>query len=94
MENRISWLDDEPYITIPDITAIVDRHTCECLSVLDHDHVRIVDGTYDGREVSVLGIAASGVWYEIEGAIAAVDAQLKKYGFDVRHRPLKEVLSC
>ena len=93
MENRISWLDGKPYVTIPDINAIVDRDTCECLSVLDHDGLRIVEGMYTGRNVIVLGIAADEKWYEHEGAIGAVNSQLKSYGFNIRHRPLKEIIS-
>lgn len=56
MENRISWLDDQPYVTIPDINAIVNSKTCESLSVLDHDGIRITDGIYNTRKVSVLGM--------------------------------------
>lgn len=93
MENRISWLDSKPYVTIPDINGIVDRETCKCLSVLDHDHVKIVDGMYKGRDVIVLGIAADKIWYELEGAIEAVNAQMKAYGFDVKNRPIKEVVA-
>ncbi len=93
LENRISWLDAKPYVTIPDINGIVDAETCEGLSVFDYDHVRIADGTYNGKKVAVLGIAADNIWYELEGAIQAVDAQLAAYGFTVRHRPIQEVMS-
>ncbi len=93
MENRVSWLDGKPYVTIPDINGVVDSKTCECQPVLDHDGVRIVDGLYNGKDVTVLGIANDKIWYELPGAIDAVNAQLKAYGFpDVKHRPIKEVL--
>jgi len=94
MENRISWLDGKQYVTIPDINGVVDSDTCECLCVLDHDHVRIVDGIYNGRKATVLGIAADKIWYELEGAIEAVNAQLKEYGFDIKHQPMEEVISA
>ncbi len=95
MENRISWLDDKLYVTIPDINATVDSKTCENLPVLDHDGVRIVPGIYDGKEATVLGIANDKIWYELPGAIDGVHRQLKDYGFpDIRHRPIKEVLGA
>jgi DUF917 family protein len=93
MENRISWLDGQPYVTIPDINAIVDSVTCECISVLDHNGLHITNGMYNGRNVTVFGITADRVWYEIPGAIEAVNAQLRSYGFDIKHRPINEIVS-
>jgi len=92
MENRMSWFDGSPFVSIPDISAVVDSKTCESLSVLDHDHTKIADGMYKGRDVTVIGIEADHVWYELEGAIDSVNEKLREYGFSVGHRPMKELI--
>lgn len=92
MENRISWLDGEPYISIPDINAVVDSNTCEGLSALEFDQKPVNDGMYNGMDVTVIGIEADKVWYELEGAIQEVNRKLSEYGMASEHRPMREII--
>jgi len=93
MENRVGWLDGEPCITIPDIIGVVDSKTCETQPVLDHNGDKIKTGVYDGKHVTILGIAGDKLWYDTPGGIDSVNKQLEAFGFPfVKHKPLSEFL--
>lgn len=82
-ENLISWLDNQPYVTCPDLICIVESKTCKGLTHFG----KIPD--YVGEEVTVFGLPAYELWRTKKG----IDTwNPKRYGFDIDYKPLEEVV--
>jgi len=82
-ENMISWLDDQPYVTCPDLICIVESKSCKGLTHFGE----IPD--YVGEEVIVFGMPAYEMWRTKKGIETW---NPKRYGFDIDYRPLEEIL--
>jgi DUF917 family protein len=79
-ENHITWLDDAPYATSPDLIMVLDRTTGE-------PYVNTV--LAEGQRVAVLG--ASNERYRTEEGLAALGPS--HFGFDVAYRPIETLVS-
>lgn len=76
-ENMISWLDNKPYVTCPDLICIVDNEDCKGVGLFPQ---------YVGKKVSVFGLPAHELWRTEEGIKLWNPGQ---YGFDVDYIPLE-----
>lgn len=79
-ENHITWLDDAPYVTSPDLIMVLDRTTGE-------PYVNTV--LTEGQRVAVLG--ASNERYRTEEGLAALGPG--HFGFDLAYRPIETLVS-
>lgn len=82
-ENLLSWLDDEPHVTCPDLISIVDGGTGEALSNWGGDLAV-------GRDVAVLGIKAPDIWRTSQGLKILSP---RYFGFDIDYRPIEIIVS-
>jgi len=82
-ENLVSWLDDKPYATCPDLICIVDSKTCEGFSNFGQS------GTHNGKNVTVFGISAHERWRTPKGIEVFGP---KHFGFDIEYTPLEKIL--
>ena len=82
-ENLVSWLDDKPYATCPDLICIVDGKTCEGLSNFEQT------GTHNSKNVRVFGITAHERWRTPKGIEVFGP---KHFGFDIEYIPLEKRL--
>jgi len=79
-ENQISWLDDKPYVTCPDLLCVMDSKTGKGLSNWGTDFA-------EGREVSVIGVKADKLWRTPKGLEIF---NPKHFGFDIEYKPIEE----
>jgi len=79
-ENHISWLDDEPYITSPDIMEVVERETGEPIVNTD---------IAEGDKVAVIGMKAR-EQFRTEKGLEVLGP--KHFGFDIDYTPIEEVI--
>jgi hypothetical protein len=77
-ENHISWLDDEPLVTTPDLIAVVDQNTGEG---------RINTNIEPGDHVAVVGIKGPEVFRSERGLSGAGPGY---FGFDIDYVPIEE----
>lgn len=78
-ENHVSWFDDKPYVTSPDILTVLDLKTGEPITNSDlkeNDIVGVV-GVRNEKFRNAEGIAQVGP---------------KHYGFDIEYKPVEEVV--
>jgi hypothetical protein len=80
-ENHVTWLDDQPYVTSPDLIMTADRRTGEPYTNPDIEK---------GTELAVIGRAADPLFGTPE-AISAGGP--RHYGFDLDHRPFSQVIA-
>ena len=81
-ENLLSWLDDKPYVTCPDLICIVDSETCEGMS-----NFRGVKR--DGKTITVFGIEAIDSWKTQRG----IDIfGPRHFGFDQNYVPMEDLV--
>lgn len=80
-ENHITWLDDKPYVTSPDLIMVVDRASGE-------PYVNTV--LAEGLEVAVLGARANHR-YRTEEGLAAMGPS--HFGFDLPYRPIETLVA-
>lgn len=80
-ENEISWLDEQPFVTTPDLLCAIDTGTAQ--PVLN---------TYlrEGLHMTVFGVPSHPMWRTPEGLALAGPAH---FGFSIRYRPLEELVS-
>jgi DUF917 family protein len=78
-ENHITWLDDQPYVTSPDLIMTLDSKTGQPYTNADIDK---------GTELAIIGRAANPLFGAPE-AIAAGGP--RHYGFDLDYRPFADV---
>ncbi len=80
-ENEISWLDDQPFITTPDLLCAVEARTGEPFT---NSALR------EGLEIVVFGIPADPL-FRTPAGLGLTGPQ--HFGFDLAYRPMEEVLS-
>lgn len=81
-EHQISWLDDKPYVTCPDLICVLDSNTGRGLSNWGDDFA--ID-----REVSVVGFEADDIWRSPEGLEIFNPGH---FGFDLPYKPIEKVV--
>lgn len=74
-ENIMSWLDEIPYVTVPELLSVFDNHTGE-----------VVTNPYYSEKMSltVIGLPAPAQW-ETERGLALLGP--RSFGFDVDYAP-------
>jgi DUF917 family protein len=77
-ENQVSWLDDEPFVTSPDLVVIVDRKSGEGITNT------LLDA---GQEVAVIGIKGLEAFRSERGLGGAGP---RYFGFDIDYVPIEE----
>lgn len=81
-EHLISWLDNKPFITCPDLICIVDAKTAFGLSNWGKDFTR-------GRKVVVIGVPAPSIWRTERGLELFGP---KHFDYEIPHIPLEEII--
>ena len=81
-ENHIGWLDDEPFITSPDMPAVVDQETGEG---------KINTYIKAGDRVAVIGIKGPEIFRSERGLSGAGP---RYYGFDIDYMPIEERMAA
>ena len=81
-ENLVSWLDNEPYVTCPDLISLIDSKTADALSNMGRDII--------GCEVAVIGIRSADLWRTERGLEILTP---KYFGFDIEYIPIEERLA-
>jgi DUF917 family protein len=79
-ENHISWLDDEPFVTTPDLLLALNEDAGEPL---------MNPNATAGMRVAVVGLPAPLMWRE-ERALRLFCP--RSFGFDLNYRPMEEAL--
>jgi DUF917 family protein len=80
-ENHITWLDDAPYVTSPDLIMIVGRASAE-------PYINTV--LSEGQQVAVLGAKADNRYRTAEGLSALGPGH---FGFDLPYRPIESLVT-
>jgi DUF917 family protein len=80
-ENHISWLDNKPYVTSPDIIEVIDAKTGEPITNPD---------LKEGDEVAVIGVRKRKAFDNKKGIDVLGPSH---YGFDIEHKPIEKVMS-
>ena len=79
-ENLVSWMDDEPFVTSPDLLVITDRKTGEgILNAL----VEV------GQQVAVIGLKGLDAFRSQKGLASAGP---RYFGFDIDYVPIEEAI--
>jgi DUF917 family protein len=79
-ENQVSWLDDEPFVTSPDLVVIVDRESGEGITNT------LVDA---GQQVAVIGVKGLEAFRSQKGLDYAGP---RYFGFDIDYVPIEEMM--
>ncbi len=74
-ENHISWLDDKPYVTSPDMLIVVTHPECEPLYNPD---------IHEGMNVAVIGVPARNEFLSKKGLEVLGP---KHFGFNIDYKP-------
>ena len=79
-EHHISWIDDKPFVTSPDLLAVVQADTAEPIT-----------NTYlsEGDKVAVIGMQVN-KFFRTEMGMKVLGP--RHFGFDLDFRPIEEVL--
>lgn len=77
-ENHVSWLDDEPFVTSPDLVVIVDRASGEGITNT------LMEA---GQEVAVIGVKGLENFRSAKGLAGAGP---RYFGFDIDYLPIEE----
>jgi hypothetical protein len=81
-ENQVSWLNDEPYVTCPDLLCVLDAKTGDGLSNWGMDFA-------EGREVAVVGYKIDPLWRTEKGLRIFNPTH---FGYDIKYRPIEKVV--
>jgi len=80
-ENHVSWFDDEPYVTSPDIIAVVDLKTGEPITNTN---------TAPGMKVAVIGAKSPEIWRTPKGLEVLSPPH---FGFeDIQWKPIEKIV--
>lgn len=79
-ENHISWLDDKPYVTSPDMLIVVNRETGEPYAN---------SAIEEGQRVAVIGLQAIPQFRSKKGIHILGP---KHFGFDIKYTPIEQVV--
>ncbi len=77
-ENHVSWLDEEPFVTSPDLVVIVDRKSGEGITNT------LLEA---GQEVAVIGVRGLEAFRSEKGLGGAGP---RHFGFDIDYVPIEE----
>jgi DUF917 family protein len=80
-ENMISWLDDKPYVTCPDIISAIDLGT---------GLPPTNDGIKPNDHLAIIGLRALEFYRRPEGLKVLGPAF---FGFDIPYRPIEEIMA-
>ena len=81
-ENQVSWLNDEPYVTCPDLLCVLDAKTGEGLSNWGTDFAK-------GREAAVVGYKIDPLWRTEKGLQIFNPAH---FGYNIKYRPIEKIV--
>jgi len=79
-ENHITWLDDKPFVTSPDIIEVVELETAEPITN---------PALHEGQNVAVVAVKA---WQQYASAQGIELLGPSHYGFDIPHTPVEKIL--
>ncbi|MHA1907924.1 MAG: DUF917 domain-containing protein, partial [Candidatus Thorarchaeota archaeon] len=79
-ENHITWLNDKPWMTSPDIIEVIDSKTGEPITNTD---------IKEGDKVSVIGMKSPSVFRTPEGLNVLGP---KHFGFDLDYQPIEDLV--
>jgi DUF917 family protein len=79
-ENHITWLDDKPYVTSPDIVEVIRKDTGEPIT---NTNIK------EGDVVSVLGLRGRKA-FETPKGLQVLGP--RNFGFDLEHVPIEKVV--
>jgi len=79
-ENHVSWLDDKPWATSPDIIEVIDAKSGEPITNTDLD---------TGRDVTVIGMKGVPIFREPKGLEVLGP---KHFGFDIAYKPIENLV--
>jgi DUF917 family protein len=79
-ENHVTWLDDEPFATSPDLVVIADRSTGEGIT---NALVEV------GQQVAVIGVKGLDAFRSQKGLSSAGP---RHFGFDIDYVPIEEAI--
>jgi DUF917 family protein len=79
-ENHVTWLDNKPWITSPDIIEIIDSKTGNPITNTD---------IKKGNKVSVIGMKAENIFREPEGLKVLGP---RHFGFDLDYKPIEKLV--
>jgi hypothetical protein len=79
-ENHISWLNDRPFVTSPDVISVVDLKTGEPIT---NPRVKV------GDVVAGIGVKGSEVFKTKKGLSVLGP---KHFGFDIQYTPIEEIM--
>ena len=77
-ENEVSWLDDQPFVTTPDLLCAVEAKTGQPFT---NSALR------EGLEMAVFAVPADPMWRTPEGLALAGPSH---FGFDLAYRPMED----
>jgi hypothetical protein len=77
-ENHVSWLDDKPYVTSPDMLIVVDRETGEPYAN---------SAVAEGQRVAVIGLRAIAQFRRAKGLAILGPGH---FGFDIAYTPIED----
>ena len=77
-EHIVSWYDDEPDITVPDLICVLDPRTGEAITN---------PNCQQGMDVAVIGYPAPAMWRSPKG-LAVLGP--KHFGYELPYRPIEE----
>ena len=80
-ENHITWLDDKPWITSPDIIEVIEAKSGQPITNTD---------LKKGDKVSVIGMKGAALFREPIGLEVLGP---KHFGFDLEYKAIEEILS-
>lgn len=83
-EFLISWLDEKPYVTCPDLICVMNLDTGRGMS----NWVDLKENI--GKEVAVIGVPANEIWRSQKGIEIFGP---RHFGFEIDHVPLEKLLS-
>ncbi|MGC8699273.1 MAG: DUF917 domain-containing protein [Candidatus Acidifodinimicrobium sp.] len=79
-ENHVSWMDDEPFVTSPDLVEVVRRKDAEPITNTN---------LAEGEEVAIIGMKANPLFRTKEGLEVLSP---KYFGFDYKYVPIEKVV--
>jgi len=79
-ENHVTWLDDEPWITSPDIIEIIDAKSGEPITNTD---------IKKGNKVTVIGMKGEQIYRSDEGLNVLGP---RHFGFDLDYKPIEDLV--
>jgi len=83
-EHLVSWIDERPYVTCPDLICIVEKTSFEGLSNF------VQSGTHDSKDVTVFGLESIDLWRTPKGIEVFGP---KHFGFDIEYAPVEKRIS-